>query len=1355
MSAGAWWSPKDFLPHSGPSSPYRVTWTHETFKKSDDAEASLCEDRAAFVLRNDIMALIPGHITKYMIHSNPEARVRGFQELFLYLNEDPSPAPLRQLIHAYFNDCPSLRGHLSQSSLIFSNDTILKKTAGRPGVDLPRNADEDGTNMSVSDVVLSQNNSSLSDGADLAHAASPSGRAGDTSARISDGATGSAGRLQDMANIDGGQASQKGALLHTPSARLLCLTAFLDSEHPTLNLLPHADAASWDPSLVCHRETRKEILDDIMGFLTAPDDASGLRIFLLTGVSGCGKTAIAHTVAKTCAQSEDTTLGSSFSLSEGGERRRPDKLFSIVARDICSRDKIFCASVCDVIAEERALASAPLPRQFDGLILKPAKDAAPYRTQPLTIVIDALDEGYNKDLLGILRDTAALVPRKFRFFITSRNDATIIPRLHNLNHIALKEVNIRDNVNRQDVAIFVTHRLKEIARDHNIENWPDDNSITKFNHQAEGLFVWAVTACNHIDASTSPMEELDDLLNNKDLLDPHAAEKMDKLYASILSKCPWHDRHFVWRYQPCLGAVVALKRPLSTSAIEMLLDDDNAHTVFRPLCSLLIGAMSRDRPVQIAPQSLRDYVTRCNQGQDYADVRFAISEIDHSQHLALRCIIALNHELPKHRNSVSFIFDEDRDTGSIPSAVDGVIPEHVWYACEHWIDHLQDVRVVSDELQKQLADFVDRCLLIWMAVCATKKKYFGIGKFYGWSKVLPQIMSFLWEILMFFQGLEEQRIAMPNQTTMPKVLRMLALDFKHMGQLEEALEAAREDVALMRDLARDQPNAFNPDLARSLNNLSNPLSDLGHREEALEAMWECVPLYRDLVRDWPNAFNLDLARSLNNFSICLSDLGHREEALQAAQECVALYRNLAQDRPNTFRPELARSLNNFSIHLADLGHWEEALEAVRECVALRRDLAQDQPNVFNPDLAGSLHTLSNRLSNLGHREEALEVVRESVALYRDLARDRPNAFNPDLACSLNILSVCLSNLGHREDALEAVQECVALYRDLARNRPNVFNPDLAHSLNNLSIYLPNLDDREKALEAVRECVALYRDLARDRPNAFAPDLALSLNNFSNRLSDLGHREEALAAVQECVALRRDLARDRPNAFNPDLALSLNTISNHLSDLGHQEEALTAVQECVALYRDLAQDRPNGFNPYLALSLNNFSNRLSDLGHQEEALDAVREYVALYRGLASDRRNVFNPDLARSLNNFSNRLSDLGHREEALEAARESAALRRDLAQDRPNVFEPDLARSLNNFSNRLSDLNHREEALEAVQECVALYRDLAQDRPNMFNPDLAVSLNNLSNCLSELGHQEEALEVMRESAAARPDLAQN
>jgi len=50
----------------------------------------------------------------------------------------------------------------------------------------------------------------------------------------------------------------------------------------------------------------------------------------------------------------------------------------------------------------------------------------------------------------------------------------------------------------------------------------------------------------------------------------------------------------------------------------------------------------------------------------------------------------------------------------------------------------------------------------------------------------------------------------------------------YMDRWEEALIAIQEAVELRRQLAADQPAAFNPDLAMSLNNLSLCLSDLGH-----------------------------------------------------------------------------------------------------------------------------------------------------------------------------------------------------------------------------------------------------------------------------------------------------------------------------------------------------------------------------------------------------------------------------------------------------------------------------------------------------------------------------------------------
>jgi hypothetical protein len=116
MPLGMLFKRQPFLSRSCPPRPYQANWSEETFIKSDEAEAALCADRFAFVLRNDIMVLIPDHIKKRIIHPDANVHIHGFQELFVYLNKDRGVTVLRQLIEAYFNDSAPFHGHLSQLS---------------------------------------------------------------------------------------------------------------------------------------------------------------------------------------------------------------------------------------------------------------------------------------------------------------------------------------------------------------------------------------------------------------------------------------------------------------------------------------------------------------------------------------------------------------------------------------------------------------------------------------------------------------------------------------------------------------------------------------------------------------------------------------------------------------------------------------------------------------------------------------------------------------------------------------------------------------------------------------------------------------------------------------------------------------------------------------------------------------------------------------------------------------------------------------------------------------------------------------------------------------------------------------
>jgi len=172
-------------------------------------------------------------------------------------------------------------------------------------------------------------------------------------------------------------------------------------------------------------------------------------------------------------------------------------------------------------------------------------------------------------------------------------------------------------------------------------------------------------------------------------------------------------------------------------------------------------------------------------------------------------------------------------------------------------------------------------------------------------------------------------------------------------------------------LAEENPAAFNPSLAMSLNNLSVQLADVGDREGALTAIREAVGIYRGLAEKNPAAFNPDLAMSLDNLSGCLAEVGDREGALEAILEAVGIRYRLAEENPAAFNPDLAASLNNLSVQLADVGDREGAVEAIREAVGIYRGLAEKNPAVFEADLVRALNNLARVLTDAGEAEDAL------------------------------------------------------------------------------------------------------------------------------------------------------------------------------------------------------------------------------------------------------------------------------------------------------------------------------------------------------------------------------------------------
>ena len=606
--------------------------------------------------------------------------------------------------------------------------------------------------------------------------------------------------------------------------------------------------------------------------------------------------------------------------------------------------------------------------------------------------------------------------------------------------------------------------------------------------------------------------------------------------------------------------------------------------------------------------------------------------------------------------------------------------------------------------------------------------------------------------------LHEHRLASATDDDERATLHtLLGYRLANASRYEEALAATGEAAGIYRRLAAAQSDAFEPDLARTLENVSTLFSRLGRPEEALAAAGEAAESWRRLAAARPAVFEPDLAGALTNLSGKLSTVGRPEDALAAAAEAAEIYRRLAAARPDALEPDLARALSNLGVMLSGLGRPEEALAATVEAAESWRRLAAAWPAVFEPDLAGSLSNLGMMLSGLGRPEEAVAPAAEAAEIGRRLAAARPDAFEPQLATALTNLGLWLWEVGRPEEAVAPAAEAAEIYRRLAAARPDAFEPDLAGALTNLAIILAALGRPEEALAATEEAAVIRRRLTAARPAVFEPDLAESLSNLGMMLSGLGRPEEAVAPAGEGAEIYRRLAAARPAVFEPHLATALNTLGVVLAEVRRPEEALAATEEAAVIRRRLAAARPAVFEPDLAGSLSNLGMMLSGLGRPEEAVAPAGEGAEIYRRLAAARPAVFEPHLATALNNFGVRLLEAGRVEEALAPAAEAAEIRRRLAAAQPSVFEPLLATALSDLGTLLAEAGRPEEALAPAAEAAEIRRRLAAAWPGMFEPDLAMSLSNLGVMLSGLGRPEEALaatdeaaEIYRRLAAARP-----
>jgi hypothetical protein len=504
----------------------------------------------------------------------------------------------------------------------------------------------------------------------------------------------------------------------------------------SLDHLPYAIEAPFNSFTrqhepACLDNTRVDLLNDIYAWVDGKNERC---IFWLNGMAGTGKSTIARTVARR--YYEQQRLAASFFFSKGGGDVGHAGLFiTSIAMQVAQNVPASRQYIRDAIAERNDIASQSLHDQWQQLVLRPLSELGENREQSVYIlVVDALDECDNDNniriIIHLLAEARSLKTTRLRIFLTGRPDIPIrngFYQIPDAEHRDFVLHNISPSIVDHDISIFFEYNLKLIGQEHALDVcWPGEEIIRRLIQIADGLFIWAATACRFIQEGLLVDERVQTLLKGSTSIPAtedypeehskvHPEKHLDELYTTILKKSfrPGYSAReretFYGMLRSILGSIVVLLSPLSADSLRRLLNitKHKIDLALKDLHAILNILKFDSYPLRLHHPSFRDYLLskkRCKDPELWVDEKQA------HQTLADCCIRLMLTSLKQDVCGLDapgmLIADVER------SLIDQNLPPEVQYACLYWIKHIQKsgAQLCDDG---QVHRFLQKHLLHW------------------------------------------------------------------------------------------------------------------------------------------------------------------------------------------------------------------------------------------------------------------------------------------------------------------------------------------------------------------------------------------------------------------------------------------------------------------------------------------------------------------------------------------------------------------------------------------------------------------------------------------------------------------
>ena len=373
------------------------------------------------------------------------------------------------------------------------------------------------------------------------------------------------------------------------------------------------------------------------------------------------------------------------------------------------------------------------------------------------------------------------------------------------------------------------------------------------------------------------------------------------------------------------------------------------------------------------------------------------------------------------------------------------------------------------------------------------------------------------------------------------------------------------DLALnaARKLAVENPDMYEPLLAKTLNNIALLYTETSDATKAESLFEESLSLFKRLAAVDADIYEPYMASTLNNMAVFYSaNGGDVKKVEQLLQESLGIY--LSQGNVEAFSPVVASIWNNLALLYDEMERMDDSEQMYLKALDLYQQLGKDT-KAYDADCAATLNNLSALYFKNGSRLfDSHQLLSEALEIYRRLAAEDSQQYAPLLAVALNNLSVQDFAMNRNEEGEKAFMESLDIYRGMVKNSPRSYLPILAKGLYDQAIRYYQSDDMEKSEALFQESLDAYRTLSSMNKEQYLPEVAKVLRNLATVSDKRQQWEEAGKLYLEELSINQTLASSMPSEFTSHVARSYGNLSNHAILIQNFDQAVEYARKGLAL-----------------------------------------------------------------------------------------------------------------------------------------------------------------------------------------------